>query len=291
VEKDKKIGTALIVGGGIAGMQAALDLADSGIKVYMVEEKPGIGGIMSQLDKTFPTNDCAMCTMAPRLVSVGRHKDIEVISYAEIEEVKRNNGNFKVIVKKKPRYIKEDICTGCGACVNNCPTRRVIQIKESKGIKLDGEYSKVKEIIEKYRRIKGPLMPILHEINRVYYYFPEEVLRYVAQELGYPLTDVLRIATFYNAFSIKPRGKYTINVCMGTACYVRKSEMILDKFSELLKIKPEETTEDRLFTLRSVRCLGCCGLAPAVMIGNEIYGKVKLSDIQTIINKYKEKNE
>ncbi len=291
MEKDKKIGTALIVGGGIAGMQAALDLADSGIKVYMVEEKPGIGGIMSQLDKTFPTNDCAMCTMAPRLVSVGRHKDIEVISYAEIEEVKRNNGNFKVIVKKKPRYIKEDICTGCGACVNNCPTRRVIQIKESKGIKLDGEYSKVKEIIEKYRRIKGPLMPILHEINRVYYYFPEEVLRYVAQELGYPLTDVLRIATFYNAFSIKPRGKYTINVCMGTACYVRKSEMILDKFSELLKIKPEETTEDRLFTLRSVRCLGCCGLAPAVMIGNEIYGKVKLSDIQTIINKYKEKNE
>ncbi len=287
MKKNKKTGTALIVGGGIAGMQAALDLADSGIKVYMVEEKPGIGGVMSQLDKTFPTNDCAMCTMAPRLVSVGRHKDIEVISYAEVEEVKRDNGNFKVTVRKKARYVKEDICTGCGACVNNCPTRRVIQIKEPEEIKLDGEYSQVKQIIEKYRRIKGPLMPILHEINRVYYYFPEEVLRYVAQELGYPLTDVLRIATFYNAFSIEPRGKYTISVCMGTACYVRKSEMILDKFSELLKIKPEETTEDRLFTLRSVRCLGCCGLAPAVMIGNEIYGKVKLSDIQTIINKYK----
>ena len=253
MKKNKKTGTALIVGGGIAGMQAALDLADSGIKVYMVEEKPGIGGVMSQLDKTFPTNDCAMCTMAPRLVSVGRHKDIEVISYAEVEEVKRDNGNFKVTVRKKARYVKEDICTGCGACVNNCPTRRVIQIKEPEEIKLDGEYSQVKQIIEKYRRIKGPLMPILHEINRVYYYFPEEVLRYVAQELGYPLTDVLRIATFYNAFSIEPRGKYTISVCMGTACYVRKSEMILDKFSELLKIKPEETTEDRLFTLRSVR--------------------------------------
>ena len=83
----KKIGSVAVVGGGIGGMQAALDLADSGIKVHLIESKPGIGGVMSMLDKTFPTNDCAMCTMAPRLVQISRHKDIEVISHADIETI------------------------------------------------------------------------------------------------------------------------------------------------------------------------------------------------------------
>lgn len=86
--QDKKVGAALIVGGGIGGMQAALDLAACGLKVYLVDNKPAIGGVMSQLDKTFPTNDCAMCTMAPRLVEIGRHKDIEIISLSDIESIR-----------------------------------------------------------------------------------------------------------------------------------------------------------------------------------------------------------
>ena len=93
--EEKKVGAALIVGGGIGGMQAALDLAACGIKVYLVETKPSIGGVMSQLDKTFPTNDCAMCTQAPRLVEIGRHKDIEILSLSEVESVKGEPGNFR----------------------------------------------------------------------------------------------------------------------------------------------------------------------------------------------------
>ncbi len=118
---EQKVGAAMIVGGGIGGMQAALDLAESGIKVYIVEKESAIGGVMAMLDKTFPTNDCAMCTMAPRLVSIGRHKDIEVISLANIEKVEGEAGNFKVTLKRKPRYVEEDKCTGCGLCFEVCP--------------------------------------------------------------------------------------------------------------------------------------------------------------------------
>ncbi len=123
--QDSTVGAALVVGGGIGGMQAALDLADAGIKVYLVETKPAIGGVMAQLDKTFPTNDCAMCTMAPRLVELARHKDIEVVTLADVEMVEGHAGDFTVTLMQRPRYVNEDKCTGCGACVLACPMRKV----------------------------------------------------------------------------------------------------------------------------------------------------------------------
>jgi heterodisulfide reductase subunit A-like polyferredoxin len=115
------IGTVMVVGGGIAGMQSALDLANSGYYVYLVEKEPSIGGVMSQLDKTFPTNDCAMWIISPKLVEVGRNLNIELITYADIESVEGSPGKFKIKVKKRARSIIEDLCTGCGACVENCP--------------------------------------------------------------------------------------------------------------------------------------------------------------------------
>ncbi|HEX78524.1 MAG TPA: FAD-dependent oxidoreductase, partial [Dehalococcoidia bacterium] len=118
---DKKVGAALVIGGGVGGMQAALDLAEAGIKTYILDEKTSIGGAMVQLDKTFPTNDCAMCTIAPRLVGIGRHLNIEVITNAEIDEVRGSAGNFAVKVKKRARYIDLSKCTGCAACVEKCP--------------------------------------------------------------------------------------------------------------------------------------------------------------------------
>ncbi len=284
----EKVGSALVVGGGIGGMQAALDLADSGIKVYMVENKPSIGGVMSQLDKTFPTNDCAMCTMAPRLVDVGRNKDIEKITYSEVESITGEPGNFSVTIKKKPRFVDEEKCTGCGACVSNCPTRNTVQIVENGKINIEPKFLEVvKKVVEKHRNRKGPLMPILQEINAALNYFPEGVLKYVAQETGYPLTHICRIATFYSSFSLKPIGKYIINVCMGTACYVGGAERLLEKFTEVLETKVDETTKDMLFTLRSVRCIGCCGLAPVVTVGDDVYGKLKSKDIPDIVKKYK----
>ncbi|MFC1915045.1 FAD-dependent oxidoreductase, partial [Chloroflexota bacterium] len=115
------VGAVMVVGGGIAGMQSALDLANSGFKVYLVEEATSIGGRMSQLDKTFPTNDCSMCMISPKLIEVEKHTNIELITNTQVETVEGEEGNFQVSVLKKPRYIDENKCSGCGDCVEACP--------------------------------------------------------------------------------------------------------------------------------------------------------------------------
>ena len=113
----------MIIGGGIAGIQASLDLADMGIKVHLVERQPGIGGHMAKLDKTFPTNDCAICILSPKMADCFGHPNINVMTYSEVKSVDGEVGDFEVQVTKKARYVKEDECTGCGECVEKCPTR------------------------------------------------------------------------------------------------------------------------------------------------------------------------
>ena len=115
-----KVGSVLVIGGGISGMQSALDLADSGFFVNIVDSSPSIGGAMAQLDKTFPTNDCAMCIMAPKLVETGRHQNIKLFTNAQIEKVDGEVGNFNVTVSKRPRYVDESKCVGCGVCEEKC---------------------------------------------------------------------------------------------------------------------------------------------------------------------------
>jgi NADH:ubiquinone oxidoreductase subunit E/NAD-dependent dihydropyrimidine dehydrogenase PreA subunit len=293
IPEKKRVGAALVVGGGIGGMQAALDLAESGIKVYMVESKPSIGGVMSQLDKTFPTNDCAMCTIAPRLVSIGRHKDIDVLTMSDVKKLEGMPGDFKVTLNRRARFVDEQVCTGCGTCVRSCPVHYVPQPLDGQpaiGLAADVQ-TQIDHIIAEHRHRQGPLMPVLQSVNTAFNYFPESVLRYVARELRIPLPQVLRVATFYNAFSIVPRGKHIINVCMGTTCYVRGSQRLMDRFSELLKVKPEETTPDMQFTLKSVRCIGCCGLAPAAMVGEQVFGKLTIKDVPKIIEQHQREPE
>ena len=118
--KSKK-GSVLIIGAGIAGMQAALDCANAGLKAHLLEEKPSIGGNMACLDKTFPTNDCAMCMLSPKLVETGRHLNINIISYADLEKVEGEPGNFQVTINKKARFVDEELCNGCGECEQACP--------------------------------------------------------------------------------------------------------------------------------------------------------------------------
>ncbi len=118
--KSKK-GSVLIIGAGIAGMQAALDCANSGLKAHLLEEKPSIGGNMARLDKTFPTNDCAMCMISPKLVETGRHLNIDIISYANLEKVEGEPGNFKITINKQSRFVDEELCNGCGDCEQACP--------------------------------------------------------------------------------------------------------------------------------------------------------------------------
>jgi len=119
---DEKVGAVLVVGGGVAGIQASLDLADSGFKVYLLDESTSIGGTMAQLDKTFPTNDCSMCILAPKLVTAGRHPNIQLITHSELEKVKGKAGNFQITILKHPRLVNVEKCTGCGLCAQNCPT-------------------------------------------------------------------------------------------------------------------------------------------------------------------------
>jgi heterodisulfide reductase subunit A len=117
----KKAASALVVGGGVAGMQAALDIANQGFKVYLVERSPSIGGRMAMLDKTFPTLDCSACILTPKLSEVSRHPNIELMTYSEIGSVSGSAGNFRVKVRRKARYVREDLCSGCGDCEANCP--------------------------------------------------------------------------------------------------------------------------------------------------------------------------
>ena len=134
----QKTGAVLVVGGGIAGMQASLDLVEAGFKVYLVEETPAIGGKMAQLDKTFPTNDCSMCIMGPRLVDVAANLNIELLTTSEVIGLAGEPGNFKVSVRRKPRYVDVTKCTGCGDCAKECP----VELPNEFNIKIRGtQYS------------------------------------------------------------------------------------------------------------------------------------------------------
>ncbi|HKZ94723.1 MAG TPA: CoB--CoM heterodisulfide reductase iron-sulfur subunit A family protein [Candidatus Bathyarchaeia archaeon] len=125
----------LVVGAGIAGIQAAVDLADQGFVVYVVEKNPSIGGRMAQLDKTFPTLDCAACIMTPKMVDAGRHPNIKLLTYSEVKEIRREGKGFKVKILKKPRYVDEKKCTGCGACAQLCPVEIPNEFDERMGVR------------------------------------------------------------------------------------------------------------------------------------------------------------
>jgi heterodisulfide reductase subunit A len=129
----KKIGAVMVVGGGVAGIQASLDLADSGFKVYLIDQGASIGGVMAQLDKTFPTNDCSMCILSPKLVATGRHPNITILTNAEITGLKGKAGNFEVGLRRRSRYIIEDKCNGCGICAQKCPIEAVDLYNEGLG--------------------------------------------------------------------------------------------------------------------------------------------------------------
>ena len=146
----------------------------------------------------------------------------------------------------------------------------------------------INEIIDRYQNEETPLMLILSDIQKEYGYIPLEVQELVSERTGIPVAEIYGVVSFYSYFSLKPKGKYVIGVCLGTACYVKGSQQVIDKFSEILNIKPGETTEDGLFTLDALRCIGACGIAPAVSISGKVYSKVSVNQVQEIINSYRE---
>jgi len=149
------------------------------------------------------------------------------------------------------------------------------------------EFKQLKEYIDSIRDSQGVLMQTLHKAQNIFGYLPIEVQKFISLEMDIPLAEIYGVATFYTQFSIEPKGKHKIGVCLGTACYVKGSQLVLDKLSKELGIKVGSTTEDNQFTLEATRCLGCCGLAPVMMIDDEVYGKLDPKNIPDIIAKYK----
>ncbi len=152
------------------------------------------------------------------------------------------------------------------------------------------KYEELQAAIKRHKGEPGALMPVLQEAQGIFGYVPMDVQEIIADGLDTTLSDVYGVATFYSQFSLKPRGKYIIGVCMGTACYVKGAQQVLDKLAEELNVPVGETTEDGLFTLEATRCLGACGLAPVIMINDEVYGRLSPDDIPDIVNKYKKQN-
>jgi NADH:ubiquinone oxidoreductase subunit E len=146
----------------------------------------------------------------------------------------------------------------------------------------------VKGIISRYRDERGNLLPILLDVNRHFNWLPRAALEQVSDELKLSLAEILRVASFYNAFSLVPRGKHIINVCLGTGCFVKGSPRLLEALERQLGIKHGETTEDKLFTLEVVRCIGCCALAPAMRVGDDTFGRLTPGMIPRILKSYAE---
>lgn len=153
---------------------------------------------------------------------------------------------------------------------------------------VDSRDQELQKIIEKYKNTEGALIPVLHEAQELYGYLPLEVQKKIAEGLNVPLAEVYGVVTFYTQFSLNPKGKYKIQICMGTACYVKGSGAILEKLKEKLELNVGECTEDGKFSLEACRCIGACGLAPVMTINDDVYGRLVPDDIEGIIEKYKE---
>jgi len=149
------------------------------------------------------------------------------------------------------------------------------------------EETKLTEIIEKYGPDTHAVVAMLQDIQEEYNYLPKEILEKLSAETDIPLSRILSVATFYKAFSLTPKGKYPINVCLGTACHVRGGARLMSKLERELGIERGGTTEDLNFSLDEVRCLGCCGLAPVIMVGKDVHGKLSEATVSPIINQYK----
>ena len=145
----------------------------------------------------------------------------------------------------------------------------------------------INEICDRYVNEKTPLMMILSDIQKEYGYIPLDVQEIVSKRTGISVAEIYGVVTFYTFFSLKPKGKYVIGCCLGTACYVKGAQQVIDKFSEIIGIKPGETSEDGLFTLDALRCIGACGIAPAVTINGKVYPKLTVDAVKKIVDEYR----
>lgn len=154
----------------------------------------------------------------------------------------------------------------------------------------DSEYKELGKVLDRYRGEKGELIRVLHSAQKIFGYLPQEVQSYIALQMDIPVSEVNGVVTFYTLFVTEPKGKHTVNVCMGTACYVKGANEIMDKLKEELKLDAQETSTDGLFTVKSSRCIGACGMAPVMTVDEEVHGRLNPDDLVGIIKKYQEQD-
>lgn len=150
------------------------------------------------------------------------------------------------------------------------------------------QHEKLMTVLKSLKGMRGAMMPALQKAQDIYGYLPFEVQKVIAQELEVSLEEVFGVVTFYSQFSLNPKGKYKVGVCLGTACYVKGAGEIFDKFKELLKIDGGACTADGKFSLDATRCIGCCGLAPVLTVNEDVYGKITSKEVEGILAKYKD---
>ena len=148
------------------------------------------------------------------------------------------------------------------------------------------EFDELKDYIGQVGKERGRLMSILHHAQEVFGYLPIEVQQFISDETGIPLSDIYGVVTFYSNFSIEPKGEYEVGICLGTACYVRGAQSIVDEFTDSLGIGVGETSSDGKFTITATRCIGACGLAPVVTINGDVYGNLQKEDVKKILENY-----
>jgi len=153
------------------------------------------------------------------------------------------------------------------------------------------EIQKVKSFITRYNNEKKALISILQDIQAEYNYLPQEALKFVSESMGIPLIDIIDVATFYRAFSLEPRGKHLVTVCLGTACHVRGGPKILEEFERILSINAGKTTKDGEFTLETVACLGCCAIGPVVVVDGDYHAQTTIRKVNSILKKYRRKEK
>jgi len=215
---------------------------------------------------------------------------------SEVESVSGYVGNYKVKIRRRARFVDTEICTGCAQCVERCP----VLLKpyptsgngDGHGLPLLPELAPERQAVvdsalHKHRHERAPLITVLQVVNHDLGYLPMDVLRYVSRKTRIPLVRVYHVATFYKAFSLTPRGKHIIKVCMGTACHVRGAPRVLESLKGHLNIEPGQTTADGKFTLETVNCLGTCAMAPVVVTDAKYNASMSPGKIDRLIKSFK----
>lgn len=278
----------VVVGGGITGCHTALELVDKDFKVHLIEKESNIGGNMVKLDRTFPTDDCSMCTISPILNAVVSEENIVIHTMSTVEDFKGRPGDYKVKIKTVPRKLDEEKCTGCGACTEVCPVVFKVRDVPKPTEPEVQDKADIDAMIEKNKHHREPLIPVLLDVNEKYRYLPKDVLHYLAYALEIPISEILRIATFYKAFSLEPKGFYHIKACLGTACHVRSASAVVDQIDRYIEAL-EQDPKEPMFSLETVNCLGACAIGPVIMINEDVYGDLDQEKVIKVLDKLKDK--